>query len=140
MRKELLAALMLEKVAPDTSNILLCPMPGLVKAILVTVGQAVKAGEPLAMVEAMKMENVLRAERDVIDRTGRLEVDDRERPMQREQRRERPQRPRETSIVERPVCDGGAHCDTAWRVGHSALSSGSARATRSAAVSRSTSA
>jgi len=63
-REAELAALMPEKVAPDTSNILLCPMPGLVKAILVVVGQEVKAGEPLAMVEAMKMENVLRAERD----------------------------------------------------------------------------
>ncbi len=43
---------------------LLCPMPGLVKSIMVTPGQEVKAGEPLAIVEAMKMENVLRAERD----------------------------------------------------------------------------
>ena len=42
----------------------LCPMPGLVKAILVKEGQEVKNGEPLAIVEAMKMENVLRAERD----------------------------------------------------------------------------
>ena len=40
-------------------------MPGLVKAIYVKDGQEVKAGDPLAMVEAMKMENVLRAERDV---------------------------------------------------------------------------
>ena len=40
-------------------------MPGLVKAILVKEGQEVKAGEPLCIVEAMKMENVLRAERDV---------------------------------------------------------------------------
>jgi len=39
-------------------------MPGLVKAILVKVGQEVKIGEPLCMVEAMKMENVLLAERD----------------------------------------------------------------------------
>jgi propionyl-CoA carboxylase alpha chain len=39
-------------------------MPGLVKAILVKAGQEVKPGEPLAIVEAMKMENVLRAERD----------------------------------------------------------------------------
>jgi propionyl-CoA carboxylase alpha chain len=46
------------------SKALLCPMPGLVKAVYVTVGQEVKAGEPLCMVEAMKMENVLRAERD----------------------------------------------------------------------------
>lgn len=56
--------LMLEKVAPDTSNLLLCPMPGLVVLISVVVGQEVKAGETLAVVEAMKMENVLRAERD----------------------------------------------------------------------------
>jgi propionyl-CoA carboxylase alpha chain len=54
-----------EKKLADTSKFLLCPMPGLVKAINVAVGQEVKAGEPLCMVEAMKMENVLRAERDV---------------------------------------------------------------------------
>ncbi len=55
-----------EKVAADTSKALLCPMPGLVKSIAVRDGQEVKAGEPLAIVEAMKMENVLlRAERDV---------------------------------------------------------------------------
>jgi propionyl-CoA carboxylase alpha chain len=42
----------------------LCPMPGLVKQILVKEGQEIKNGEPLAIVEAMKMENVLRAERD----------------------------------------------------------------------------
>ncbi|MFZ9500591.1 MAG: acetyl-CoA carboxylase biotin carboxylase subunit [Beijerinckiaceae bacterium] len=59
------AALMPEKVAADTSKSLLCPMPGLVKAILVREGQEAKAGEALAIVEAMKMENVLRAERDV---------------------------------------------------------------------------
>jgi propionyl-CoA carboxylase alpha chain len=52
------------KVAADTSKKLLCPMPGLVVSIAVTVGQEVKAGETLAIVEAMKMENVLRAERD----------------------------------------------------------------------------
>ncbi len=63
-REAELAALMPEKVAADTSKFLLCPMPGLVKAISVAEGQEVKAGEPLAMVEAMKMENVLRAERD----------------------------------------------------------------------------
>ena len=56
--------LMPEKVAADTSKYLLCPMPGLVKSIAVEVGQEVKAGEPLAIVEAMKMENILRAERD----------------------------------------------------------------------------
>jgi len=52
------------KVAADTGKKLLCPMPGLVKSIAVAAGQEVKAGETLAVVEAMKMENVLRAERD----------------------------------------------------------------------------
>ncbi len=60
-----LAGLMLERAEADTSKALLCPMPGLVKKINVAVGQAVKAGEPLCLVEAMKMENVLKAERDV---------------------------------------------------------------------------
>jgi len=59
-----LVSLMPEKVAADTSKLLLCPMPGLVKAIHVQPGQEVKAGDALAVVEAMKMENVLRAERD----------------------------------------------------------------------------
>jgi propionyl-CoA carboxylase alpha chain len=58
------ARLMPVKVAADTGKKLLCPMPGLVKAIAVAEGQEVKAGETLAVVEAMKMENVLRAERD----------------------------------------------------------------------------
>ncbi|WP_157015265.1 acetyl-CoA carboxylase biotin carboxylase subunit [Mesorhizobium xinjiangense] len=58
--------LMPEKVPPDTSKMLLCPMPGLVVSIAVTEGQEVKAGETLAVVEAMKMENVLRAERDLV--------------------------------------------------------------------------
>jgi propionyl-CoA carboxylase alpha chain len=48
----------------DSSKAVRCPMPGLVLAIAVAEGQEVKAGEPLAVVEAMKMENVLRAERD----------------------------------------------------------------------------
>jgi propionyl-CoA carboxylase alpha chain len=59
-----LLALMPEKKAPDTSRLLLSPMPGLLSSIAVTQGQDIKAGEPLAVVEAMKMENVLRAERD----------------------------------------------------------------------------
>lgn len=59
-----LNALMPVKEAPDTSNLLLCPMPGLVVSVSVEEGQQVKAGETLAVVEAMKMENVLRAERD----------------------------------------------------------------------------
>jgi propionyl-CoA carboxylase alpha chain len=63
-REAELAALMPEKVVANTGKQLLCPMPGLVKAISVRPGQEVKAGEPLCIVEAMKMENVLRAERD----------------------------------------------------------------------------
>jgi propionyl-CoA carboxylase alpha chain len=63
-REAELAALMPEKLAATTGKQLLCPMPGLVKAIHVRPGQEVKAGEPLCIVEAMKMENVLRAERD----------------------------------------------------------------------------
>jgi propionyl-CoA carboxylase alpha chain len=63
-REAELFALMPEKKIADTSKFLLCPMPGLVKNLYVQVGQEVKAGDPLAMVEAMKMENVLRAERD----------------------------------------------------------------------------
>jgi propionyl-CoA carboxylase alpha chain len=61
-----LAALMPERVEADSGKQLLCPMPGLVKAINVKPGQEVKAGEPLCIVEAMKMENVLRAERDAV--------------------------------------------------------------------------
>jgi len=64
-REAALAALMIERKGDDQSRALLCPMPGLVKSIGVKVGQEVKAGEPLCMVEAMKMENVLLAERDV---------------------------------------------------------------------------
>jgi propionyl-CoA carboxylase alpha chain len=63
-REAQLAALMLERKSADGSRFLLCPMPGLVKAIAVKVGQQVKAGEQLCIVEAMKMENVLNAERD----------------------------------------------------------------------------
>jgi len=59
-----LLALMPEKKAPDTSRLLLSPMPGLLSAVLVVPGQEVKSGEPLAVVEAMKMENLLRAARD----------------------------------------------------------------------------
>jgi len=58
------AALMPKKVAADTSKMLICPMPGLVVSVNVAVGQDVKAGDALAVVEAMKMENVLLAERD----------------------------------------------------------------------------
>ncbi len=63
-REAQLAALMIEHKGADASRFLLCPMPGLVKAIAVKVGQEVKAGDQLCIVEAMKMENVLIAERD----------------------------------------------------------------------------
>ncbi|OHT18272.1 acetyl-CoA carboxylase biotin carboxylase subunit [Edaphosphingomonas haloaromaticamans] len=54
---------MIEKVPPDLSRFLLCPMPGLITAIHVKAGDRVEAGQPLAVVEAMKMENILRAEK-----------------------------------------------------------------------------
>jgi propionyl-CoA carboxylase alpha chain len=63
-REAELAALMPIKVPADMSKFLLCPMPGLVKAVNVAEGQDVKAGDNLAIVEAMKMENILKAERD----------------------------------------------------------------------------
>jgi len=59
-----LLQLLTERKGVDGSRFLLCPMPGLVKAIAVKVGQEVKTGEQLCVVEAMKMENVLNAERD----------------------------------------------------------------------------
>jgi propionyl-CoA carboxylase alpha chain len=62
-RQKALAGLMLEKAPPDTSKYLLCPMPGLVVKINVGVGDEVQEGQALATVEAMKMENILKAER-----------------------------------------------------------------------------
>ena len=59
-----LLGLMPEKQAPDMSKFLLSPMPGLLREVAVTVGQEVKAGEKLAVIEAMKMENILKAEQD----------------------------------------------------------------------------
>ncbi len=58
-----LAGLMLEKLPPDTSKMLLCPMPGLIIALEVAEGDEVQDGQALCTVEAMKMENVLRAEK-----------------------------------------------------------------------------
>ncbi|HET6538101.1 MAG TPA: acetyl/propionyl/methylcrotonyl-CoA carboxylase subunit alpha [Sphingopyxis sp.] len=58
-----LAAHMIEKTPPDLSRFLICPMPGLLVALHVKAGDAVEAGQPLATVEAMKMENILRAEK-----------------------------------------------------------------------------
>ncbi len=54
---------MIEKVPPDLSRFLICPMPGLLVALHVAEGDKVEAGQPLAVVEAMKMENILRAEK-----------------------------------------------------------------------------
>ncbi|WP_296017030.1 acetyl/propionyl/methylcrotonyl-CoA carboxylase subunit alpha [uncultured Agrobacterium sp.] len=58
-----LARLMPQKLPPDTSKMLLCPMPGVITSISVAAGDAIEAGQALATVEAMKMENILRAER-----------------------------------------------------------------------------
>ncbi|MFN4156192.1 MAG: acetyl-CoA carboxylase biotin carboxylase subunit [Paracoccaceae bacterium] len=62
-RQAELYALMPEKLPPDTSKFLLCPMPGLIVNITVAEGDEVQEGQPLATVEAMKMENILKAER-----------------------------------------------------------------------------
>ncbi|WP_439559788.1 acetyl-CoA carboxylase biotin carboxylase subunit [Roseinatronobacter sp.] len=62
-RQAELAELMPEKLPPDTSKLLLCPMPGMVVSIAVAEGDEVYEGQALATVEAMKMENILRAER-----------------------------------------------------------------------------
>lgn len=58
-----LSDLMPDKLPTDTSKFLLCPMPGLVVSIMVSEGDIIEEGQSLAMVEAMKMENVLRAEK-----------------------------------------------------------------------------
>jgi propionyl-CoA carboxylase alpha chain len=63
-RETELMAQMPVKAKPDTSRFLLCPMPGLVVSLAVSEGQEVAAGDALCVVEAMKMENVLKAERD----------------------------------------------------------------------------
>jgi len=62
-RQAALADLMPEKLPPDTSKMLLCPMPGLIVKIDVAEGDEVQEGQALCTVEAMKMENILRAER-----------------------------------------------------------------------------
>ncbi|MEM6325172.1 MAG: biotin/lipoyl-containing protein, partial [Pseudomonadota bacterium] len=62
-RQAELAALMPQKVAPDTSKLLLCPMPGLIVKVDVSVGDEVQEGQALCTIEAMKMENILRAEK-----------------------------------------------------------------------------
>ncbi|WP_278922608.1 MULTISPECIES: acetyl-CoA carboxylase biotin carboxylase subunit [Pseudophaeobacter] len=62
-RQAELAELMPEKIVPDTSKLLLCPMPGLIVKVEVEVGHEVHEGQALCTVEAMKMENILRAEK-----------------------------------------------------------------------------
>ena len=64
VRAAYLLSLMPEKLPPDLSKFLLSPMPGLLREIAVAEGQEVKAGEKLAVIEAMKMENVLKADND----------------------------------------------------------------------------
>ena len=71
-----LAATMPAKEALDMSRFLLSPMPGLVVALPAGEGDEVRAGQPLAIVDAMKMENVLRAERDGRVVAVRVEVGD----------------------------------------------------------------
>jgi len=58
-----LADHMIEKIPPDLSKFLICPMPGLLVSLNVEEGDHVEAGQPLAVIEAMKMENILRAEK-----------------------------------------------------------------------------
>ncbi|NNF90552.1 MAG: biotin/lipoyl-binding protein, partial [Boseongicola sp.] len=62
-RQAELAARMIEKTPPDTSRMLLCPMPGLIVKINVEEGDEVQQGQALCTIEAMKMENILRAEK-----------------------------------------------------------------------------
>ena len=65
-RQAELAARMPEKLPPDTSKLLLCPMPGLIVKVNVEVGEEVQEGQALCTVEAMKMENILRAEKRAV--------------------------------------------------------------------------
>ncbi|QFT63489.1 acetyl/propionyl/methylcrotonyl-CoA carboxylase subunit alpha [Roseivivax sp. THAF30] len=65
-RQAELARLMPEKEPPDTSKMLLCPMPGLIVKINVEPGDEVQEGQALCTVEAMKMENILRAEKKAV--------------------------------------------------------------------------
>ncbi len=64
-----LARLMIEKLPPDTSKFLLCPMPGMLVGLSVGEGDEVQEGQALATVEAMKMENILKAERRGVVKT-----------------------------------------------------------------------
>ena len=66
LRQAELATLMPEKLPPDTSKLLLCPMPGLIVSVAVAEGDEVQEGQTLCTVEAMKMENILRAEKRAV--------------------------------------------------------------------------
>jgi propionyl-CoA carboxylase alpha chain len=70
------ARLMPVKILSDSEKSVRCPMPGLVVSVAVAEGQEVKTGETLAVVEAMKMENILRAERDGTIRKIRVKPGD----------------------------------------------------------------
>jgi propionyl-CoA carboxylase alpha chain len=70
------ARLMPLKKLSGSEKAVRCPMPGLIVSLAVTEGQEVKTGETLAVVEAMKMENILRAERDGIVKTIRVKKGD----------------------------------------------------------------
>ncbi len=67
---------MIEKIPPDLSKYLLCPMPGLLVALHVKEGDKVEEGQPLAVVEAMKMENILRAEKNAVVKSVEAEQGD----------------------------------------------------------------
>src|SRR5205085_11182519 len=75
-REAAAARLMPAKKIVDSGKAVRCPMPGLVVSIAVAEGQDVKAGETLAVVEAMKMENVLRAERDAVVKSIKAKAGD----------------------------------------------------------------
>lgn len=75
-RRAELAEYMLEKLPPDTSKMLLCPMPGLIVNLNVAVGDEVQDGQALCTVEAMKMENVLRAEKQGVVSKINAEIGD----------------------------------------------------------------
>ncbi|TRW14022.1 acetyl-CoA carboxylase biotin carboxylase subunit [Glacieibacterium frigidum] len=73
-RAAALAKHMIAKVPPDLSRFLLCPMPGLIVKLDVAAGDKVEAGQPLATVEAMKMENILRAEKSATVKEVRVKA------------------------------------------------------------------
>ena len=67
---------LIEKVPPDLSRFLIAPMPGLLVRLDVEAGDKVQPGQPLAVVEAMKMENILRAEKAAVVKSVEVETGD----------------------------------------------------------------